>query len=71
MPPFSFFCSVETLIFQQILNHLLLEGTVPVPTDPPLRYAIALYDLLWNYRSRGDATAAGAKALRAVAQKER
>jgi len=28
-----------------------------------------LYYLLWNYRSRGDATAAGAEALRAVAPK--
>jgi hypothetical protein len=28
---------------------------------------MVLYYLLWNYRSRGDATAAGAEALRAVA----
>ncbi len=48
--------SVETTIFQQIANHLLSEGKVPVP---PLRFAMVLYYLLWNYRSRGDATAAG------------
>jgi hypothetical protein len=28
---------------------------------------MVLYYLLWNYRSRGDATAAGAEALRAAA----
>jgi len=32
---------------------------------------MVLYYLLWNYRHRRDATAAGAEALRAVAQKER
>jgi hypothetical protein len=32
---------------------------------------MVLYYLLWNYRSRGGATAAGAEALRAAAQKER
>jgi len=30
---------------------------------------MVLYYLLWNYRSRGDATAAGAEALHAVAPK--
>jgi len=39
--------------------------------EPPLRFAMVLYYLLWNYRCRGDATAAGAEALRTVTQKER
>ncbi len=60
---------VETLIFQQILNHLGSEGTVPVLPSRPCAFASVLYYLLWNYRSRGDATAPGAKALRAVAPK--
>ena len=63
------FSSVEILRFQQIANQLLSEGTVPVPPNPPLRFAIVLYYLRWNYRSRGDATAAGAEVLRAVAPK--
>jgi len=50
--------SVEILRFQQITNHLLSEGTVPVPPEPPLRFAMVLYYLLWN-SSRGDVTAAG------------
>ncbi len=47
----------------------MTEGTVPVPPEPPLRSSMVLYYLLWNYRSRGGATAAGAEALRAVAPK--
>jgi len=39
--------------------------------EPPLRFAMVLYYLLWNYRSRGDATTAGAEASHAVTQKER
>ena len=46
-------------------------GDSACPPEPPLRFAMVLYYLLWNYRSRGYATAAGAEALRAVAQKER
>jgi hypothetical protein len=42
---------------------------VPVPPDRPLSYVMVLYYFLWNYRSRGDATASGAKALCAVAPK--
>ena len=49
----------------------IIGGDSARPPEPPLRFAIVLYYLLWNYRSRGDATAAGAEALRAVAQKER
>jgi len=37
---------------------------------PPLHLAMVFYYLLWNYRYGGDAIAAGAEALRAVAQKE-
>ena len=39
--------------------------------EPPLCFAMVLYYLLGNYFSRGNGTAAGAEALRAVAQKER
>jgi len=39
--------------------------------ETPLRFAMVLNYLLWNYRSRVDATAAGAEKLCAVAQKER
>ena len=39
------------------------------PPEPSLRFAMVLYYLFWNYRSRGDATGAGAEALRAVALK--
>jgi hypothetical protein len=63
------FGSVEILSFQQIANHLLSEGTVPVPPNRPCAFAMVLYYFLWNYRSRGDASAAGAEALRAVAPK--
>ena len=47
----------------------MIGGDSACPPEPPLRYAMVLYYLLRNYRSRGDATAAGAKALRAVAPK--
>ncbi len=47
----------------------MIGGDSACPPEPPLRYAMVLYYLLWNYRSRGDATAAGAKALCAVAPK--
>ena len=40
---------------------------MPVPANRPLRFAIVVYNLLRNYRSGGDATAAGAEVLRAVA----
>jgi len=46
-------------------------GDSACPPEPPLRFAIVSYYLLWNYRSRGGATAAGAEALHAVAPKER
>ena len=49
----------------------VIGGDRACPPDPPLRFAIVLYYLLWNYRSRGDATAAGAEALRAATQKGR
>ena len=62
---------VETLSFQQIIKHLFTEGTVPVRPEPPLRFAIVSYYLLWSYRSSGGATAAGAEALHAVVPKER
>jgi hypothetical protein len=41
------------------------------PPKPTLCFAMVFYYLLWNYRFRGDATAVGAEALHAVAQKER
>ena len=44
-------------------------GDSACPPEPPLRFGMVLYYLLWNYRFRGDATAAGAEALRAVAPK--
>ena len=62
---------VEPLSFQQIVEHLFTEGTVPIPPEPPLRFVIVSYYLLWSYRSREGATAAGAEALHAVAPKER
>ena len=37
--------SVEIICFQQIANQLLSEGTVPVPPEPPLRFAMVLYYL--------------------------
>jgi hypothetical protein len=33
-----------------MVNHLFTEGTVPVPPNRPLRFAIVSYYLLWNYR---------------------
>src|SRR4030042_1807969 len=60
--------SVETIRFQQISNHLI-GGDSACPPEPPLRFAMVLYYLLGNYRSRGDATAAGGGALRAVPKK--
>jgi len=42
---------------------------VPVPPNCPLRFAIVLHYLLWNYHSRGGATAVGAEASCAVASK--
>ena len=39
--------------FQQIANHLLSEGDSACPPEPPLRFAMMLYYLLWNYRSTG------------------
>ena len=42
---------------------------MPVPPNRPCAFAIVLYYLVWNYHFRGDATAAGAEALRAVAPK--
>ena len=63
--------SVETLRFQQIANDLLSEGTVPVHPNRPCALRWCCITFSGNYRSRGDATAAGAEALRAVAQKER
>jgi len=34
-------------------------GTGACPPELPLRFAMVLYYLLWNYRKSGDATAAG------------
>ncbi len=39
------------------------------PPEPPLRFVMVVHYLLWNYRSRGDALAAGAVALHAIAPK--
>ena len=47
----------------------IIGGDSACPPELPLRFAMVLYYLLWNYRYRGDATAAGAEALRAVAPK--
>ncbi len=47
----------------------MIGGDSACPPNRPLRYAMVLYYLLGNYRFREDATAAGAKALRAVAPK--
>ena len=47
----------------------MIGGDSACPTELPLRFAMVLYYLLRNYRSKGDATAAGAKELRAVAPK--
>ncbi len=47
-----------------------MRGPCLYPEPSPC-FAMVLYYLLWNYRSREDATATGAEALRAVAQKER
>jgi len=44
-------------------------GDSACPPEPPLRFAMVLHYLLWNYRSRGNATAAGAEASCAVASK--
>ncbi len=61
---------VETLSFQQIVKQLFMEGIVPVPrTFPALCDGVVLPYL--DYGQRGDATAAGAEELRAVAQEER
>ncbi len=45
------------------MKYLLSEGTVPVPPEPPLRFAIVLYYLFWKYPLKGGATAAGAEAF--------
>ncbi len=39
------------------------------PPEPLLCFAMVLYYLLWNYRSRGDATAAGAGGITYHSQK--
>jgi len=44
---------VETLSFQHMVKHHVTEGTVPVPPNRPLRFAIVSYYLLWDYRSSG------------------
>ncbi len=57
--------------FQQIENYILTEGTVHVPPELPLHFAMVSYYLLWNYRPRGvPAIAAGAEELRAVSLRE-
>ena len=43
----------ETLIVQQISNHPLSEGTVPVPPNRPLHFAIVSCYLLRGHRFRG------------------
>jgi hypothetical protein len=45
----------------------VIGGDSACPPEPLLRFAIVVYYLLWNYRSRGGATAAGVGLLRAVA----
>jgi hypothetical protein len=37
----------------------IIGGDSACPPEPPLRFVIVLYYLLWNYRPGGDATAAG------------
>ncbi len=59
-PKFSINCKV-----------LIYGGDSACPPEPPLRFVMGLYYLLRNFRSRGNATAAGAEALCAEAQKER
>ena len=61
LPEITGICNFQgkILCFNQIANYLVSEGTVPVPPEPPLRFAMVLYYLLWN-SSRGDDTAAGA-----------
>jgi len=41
------------------------------PPEPPLRFAIVSYYLLWSYRPRGVPQRRGAEALHAVAPRER
>jgi hypothetical protein len=48
-----------------------IGGDSACPTGLPLRFAMMVYYLLWNYRSRVDATAAGAEVVRAGDLKER
>jgi len=62
--------SFETLKFQQIANHLVLEGTVPVPPNRPfaLRWCCSTSS---GIIAPGGCQSGGAEALRAVAQKER
>ena len=48
---------------------LIIGGDSACAPNRPCAFAIVLYYLLWNYRFRGDATAEGAEALRAIAPK--
>ena len=44
---------METISFQQIVTHQFYGGDSACPPEPPLRFAIVSYYLLWSYRSRG------------------
>ncbi len=57
-------------VFNKLQSTYLRRGHA-CPPEPPLRFAMVSYYLLWGYRSSWGATAAGAEALHAVATKER
>ncbi len=63
------FGSVENPNISTNCESPIIAGDSACPSELPLRFAMVLYYLLWNYRSRRDVTATGAEALRAVTHK--